>query len=108
MATDLRKIWFEAIEERNMNQIYRLLYSTPNPEAGVERLAWTCAETTGFPADIMASAQQKLDAVNANGMNALCYSILLWMNDQKSPRLEVVRTLATVSHLFSCIVLMLF
>ena len=48
MATDLRHIWFQAIEEQDLSQIYRLLYSTPNADAGVGRLNWLI-DHSGLP-----------------------------------------------------------
>ena len=103
MATDLRHIWFQAIEEQDLSQIYRLLYSTPNADAGVGRLNWLIDHSglpiTEFPSSFQELAKQKLGAETCAGMSALSFAIFLWLHEPKSNRMEVIRTIATVSFI---------
>jgi hypothetical protein len=85
MATDLKQIWFDAIEQRNMNQLYRLLYLTPSAEAGITRLSWTRDGT--YPSDDML---EKLGP--CEGMNGLSYAIM------HGNHFDIVRTLVMVSR----------
>jgi hypothetical protein len=41
VAKDPRRVWFDAIRQANSIQVSRLLYSTPTPDAGIDRLSYT-------------------------------------------------------------------
>jgi hypothetical protein len=95
MATDLRQIWFLAIRTADSFELNRLLFTTPSPSAGVERLSWT------LPADLESQINlvdyEKTLGTSRAEINGLEYAVINWLTDKKSvPRFDVIRTLISV------------
>ena len=60
MATDIKKTWFEVILKADHRQLTRLLYCTPTPDAGRQRLGdWQVSLADPFMADLLPLATLK-------------------------------------------------
>jgi hypothetical protein len=94
MATDLKKVWFNSIAEGNVQSVSRLVYATPNPKAGEERIQWR----TDFAAELSTDISSKLDLDDTREFWALPYAILCFLKSGKSkPCLDIIKIILSVS-----------
>jgi hypothetical protein len=101
MALDLRKTWFHSILTADQRQLTRLLYCTPNPDSGRQRLEWTASTADPYLADILPlntlnKAQEKFGVVFSE-INGFTAAILMLGDQNTSERLEIARLLCGVS-----------
>ena len=78
--------WFEAIEKGDMSSLSKLIYSSPNPKAGVDRLSWI-SPATKF--DKCSEVMEKLGICPTEELKelwALPFAILSWYQNGKSKK----------------------
>lgn len=105
MSTELKSLWFRAIEKANSKEISRLIYSSPNLEIGKTRLCW---EIPNFETKL--NLDENLHAFfitkmgsDLTGMNSLHYALAIEILSSNKPLKlkEVISILISVSFLFT-------
>jgi hypothetical protein len=92
MATDIRTLWFEAIDSANRQQLTRFLFNTPTPQVGAQRLKeWT----TEVGKDICDKLPLELKPTMK--VQTLLYSILKYLLDAGNNRFDLIKLILSVS-----------
>lgn len=101
MATDLKKVWFDAINKGDIVQINRLLFSTPNPAAGVGRLSWQIDETNPIFSPVSEATLRSCSdnlGTSVSGVNGLQFCLMkAGTGDFKVTHSKVISCLISVS-----------